>query len=267
MMRRKMNWKIVVPIAVLAAAGLWLMTQSPEPVEPAQQPVTLPAEIEPQPPKIVVEPEPEVVELEAPVAELAPLPAIILPPVELDNSDAVVLEAVADLSPSLGKWLIPQEQLRKWVLAMDNIANDSLPGKYSPVSYHMDDFEVSGDDAGYQMYEANFKRADKLINAVTAMDPKTVARYYQAWLPMLEQAYSELGKPGSFADSFQRASERLLAVPAMQQQAELQRPSVFYTYDDKALESSGDIDKLMWRLGDYNREKIQAFLIEFNQYK
>ncbi|CAH0992788.1 hypothetical protein SIN8267_02925 [Sinobacterium norvegicum] len=263
-----MNWKIVAPIAIIAAGGIWLVSQQPEPASPIEQPVTLPAEIDPKPPEVVVEAEPEVVEVEAPVTKAPALPPITPPPVALDNSDVTVLEAVADLSPSLGKWLIPQEQLRKWVLAIDNIANDSLPGKYSPVSYHMDGFAVSGDaDTGFQMSEANFNRADKLINAVTAMDPQTVARYYQSWLPMLEEAYRELGKPGTFADSFDRASERLMAVQGLQQPAELDRPVVFYTYDDKTLEDSGDIDKLMWRLGDYNREKVQAFLIEFNKYK
>ncbi|ROS04938.1 DUF3014 family protein [Sinobacterium caligoides] len=262
-----MNWKIVTPIVaigVVGAAVWWGMKPADNTlIEAPVSAAVVPAKEVKIPPQVAEASDPEQqTELE-PVVVQQPELDIVLPPAQLDNSDAVVLEAVADLSPSLGKWLISQEQLRKWVLAVDNLASDTLPGKYSPLSYHMDKFEVTGDETDFHPNQNNYQRANRLINAVTAMDPKAVAVYYRAWQPTLEEAYRELGKPGSFDATLQKAIDHLLAVQPLPSNAKLAQPNVFYAYEDEALEQSNDVAKWLWRLGDFNREKIQAFLVEF----
>jgi len=95
---------------------------------------------------------------------------------------------------------------------------------------------------------------------LVAIEPARRARYYREWQPLLEKAYRELGKPGSFDQRLRGAIERVLAVKPLQQQADLKRPGVFYQYDNPMLEKSSDLNRLMWRLGEANTQRLQAYL-------
>jgi len=264
-----MAWKVIAPIAVVGvvAGGWYLMNQPAPQSEPVIVVETAPpvvVEVMSEPVELVVEEEVEPIEAPSDVVVMVEQ-EIVMPPVQLDNSDTTVLKAVADLSPSLGQWLITQEQLRKWVLAVDNLADGKLPGRYNPISYHMAHFVVDKDGAEYDINDANYDRANRLINAITEIDPETAALYYKAWLPLLEEAYDELGKPGTFDARLHEAVKQILVVQAVPKEAKLVQPHVFYDYENKNLQDQSDVTKWVWRLGEANREKMQTFLIEFNQ--
>jgi hypothetical protein len=93
-----------------------------------------------------------------------------------------------------------------------------------------------------------------------AMPPAKLADYYYSWLPLLEKAYRELGKKGSFDARFKHAIDNVLAAKSLPAEPELKLPSVMYQYQDKSLEAASDIDKLMWRLGFENTNNIQQYL-------
>lgn len=254
-------------IAVLIIIGIFWMFRGEETMEETTE--TLP-----EPTPVIREAEPEIASPEPvdpyPQPEPPPpeetLPPVVEPPPELENSDTLVLEAVTDFAPTLSKWLIPDEQVRKWVLTIDLMADGKLPKRYRPVDYPMDKFKVNVQDEEKLASEDNYARMDKMVDTLTTIDPKLLARYYKEWLPLLETAYREQGKPGTFDQRFKQSISQLLATEALSEQPELIQPSVLYRYKDKARENASDIEKLVWRIGPDNTEKLQVFLRELRYH-
>lgn len=193
----------------------------------------------------------------------APLPALVAAPKTLDASDTQTQEAVRDLSQPILKWLTPTEQLRKWVLLVDNLAMGKVPVKSRPFQFDMAKFKVTGTEEQPLLAPENFKRTTPLVDAFVALDPKLLVRYYRAWSPLLDEAYAELGQPGPFYDRLMQAIERVLDVePLSAPNIRLAQPSVYYTYADPEREQASDLEKLLWRMGPQNTVRIQSHLRE-----
>ena len=143
---------------------------------------------------------------------------------------------------------------------VDLMAEGKLPRQYRPINYPMALFKVDEDSGVLVADPVNYDRANLLLDQLIAIEPARLARYYREWQPLLEKAYRELGKPGSFDQRLRGAIERVLAVKPLQQQADLKRPGVFYQYDNPMLEKSSDLNRLMWRLGEANTQRLQAYL-------
>lgn len=185
---------------------------------------------------------------------------LVAAPAELEGSDDQVREAVQDLAPAMASWLIPDEQVRKWVLMVDLLADGKLPRRYRPINYPMATFKVDENAGALVADPANHERANILLDQLLAIEPARLARYYRQWQPLLEKAYRELGKPGGFDQRLRLAIEQVQAVKPLQQTAGFKRPGVFYQYVDPTLEKSSDLSRLMWRLGEDNTRRLQAYL-------
>ncbi|HCS26582.1 MAG TPA: hypothetical protein DIW43_03960 [Spongiibacteraceae bacterium] len=221
----------------------------PEPVAAEPEP-TPAAEDEPSEPEPAAEPEPEV----------SQEPQRVSAPISLNNSDPRVKQAVTDLAQRMVRWLTPPEQIRKWVLAVDLVAEGKIPYKHSPVKYEKDPFLVlpSGNER-YVADAGNHSRWDALIAVMADIPVKDAARYYREWLPLLERAYGELGKSGTFNQRFLTALGRIRAVGEPPTGAALHRPHVFYEYVDPELEGATPLTKWVWRLGPENMLELQDF--------
>ncbi len=230
--------------------------EEPTPVEPEPAQPQEPAAPEPVVPE-KVEPEPE----PAPVAEPEIVePQLVTAPVSLNNSDSRVKVAMTDLAQRMVRWMTPPEQIRKWVLAVDLAADGKIPYKHSPVKYEKDPFLVLPRGADSYIADAgNHSRWDPLIAVLTDIPVKDAARYYREWLPLLERAYGELGKSGSFNQRFLAALGRIRAVSEPPSGASLVRPHVFYEYADPELEGATPLTKWVWRLGPENMLELQDF--------
>ena len=204
------------------------------------------------------EPEP-VSEPETPIDLPEP---IIPPPVSLQNSDPQVQMAIADIAPELSKWLVPDEQIRKWVLTVDMMADGTLPKRYRPIDFPMSSFSIDEKDSVKLVSESNFDRLNEIINTATRIEPTVLARYYKEWLPTLEKAYAEQGKKGSFDQRLRQTMSQILAAEPLDQTPVLIRPKVLYQYADVKLEAASDIEKLLWRMGPENSEQLQNFVRE-----
>ena len=192
-------------------------------------------------------------------------PDIVPPPANIDQSDPVVLDAVQDLAPKLVAWLTPEQQVRKWVLAVDNLAAGNVVTKHRPLNYDIGKFQVEKEDGQTVMSQANYDRAEALIDTVVEIPPEQLARYYHAWLPTLDKAYDELGRDNDFDSRLRAAIDHLLAVEPLDEPPVLEQPTVFYVYADEDLEQADDLTKLMWRLGPDNIERIQDYLRELKK--
>jgi hypothetical protein len=261
----KVNTRVIVVIVglVLIAVGAYFIFSEPEPVEEvASAPVirTQPPELEPTLEAVVQEP----VEPVEPIGEVIepPVDSKIAPPTSLDNSDVKVMLAIADISSDLAKWLVPEEQIRKWVLFTDNAANGDLIHQHRPWKYSMKSLAVANIGDKKYLAPSNYKRAKPLLDTVMAVPPARLAEYYRSWSPLLEKAYRELGKKGSFDARLKQAIDNVLAVNNLPAEPELKLPSVMYQYQQPTLEASSDIEKLMWRLGFENTNDLQRYLGE-----
>ncbi|MGH1373419.1 MAG: DUF3014 domain-containing protein [Cellvibrionaceae bacterium] len=216
------------------------------------------------------------VEIALPAKPQTILPALLDLPSSLNSSDESAVSVLSELSPSLVQWLVPQEQVRKWVLAIDLLADGRLPQRHRPLAFSAPAFQVAeltgeGEttEVGSERYRAalrNQQRFNDLVEAVTLIDPRTAGRYYKAWLPMLEQAYAELGKQGDFNQRLFKAVDNILATKAMSGDGVLKQPHVLYEFESSAVEQSSALEKALWRLGDENRVGLQAFLKELRFY-
>lgn len=223
-------------------------TPTPVPVKTAADPVNITPE--PQPIELVVE---------QPVLK-AP------PPKSLVVSDSQVLLAVADFAPTLGKWLLPRDQIRKWVMTIDLLADGKIPKRYRPLDFPLEKFKIDQNKNSKVMSATNFSRMNPVIETITATDPEKLSQYYKQWLPLLETAYQELGKKGSFDQRFKQAITQILASEPLKEKHTLIRPSVVYQFAEKPLEQASDVDKILWRLGPNNSERVQLFLRELRFY-
>ncbi len=139
------------------------------------------------------------------------------------------------------------------------MADGTLPKRYRPVDYPMEKFSVTKQGDTLLMSESNYARTNRLVDTVTGLDVELLADYYRAWKPLLEEAYGEQGKPGTFAQRLDTVLEQVIAAEPLPKRPVLKQPSVLYRYQDEALENASDVQKLMWRMGEENMRELQAF--------
>lgn len=259
----------VAVIGCIIAGVIWFMQSNEE--EPTTQTTIAQSVPEPPPQQVVRDelpetvPEPEAAPVDEPPA-VPPPPPIVQAPQSLGDSDKPAQKAVQDISIKLSQWLTPREQVRKWVLLVDNVAAGKVPVQNLPVSFPMPPFTVTGNEQNRKLSDVNYPRTSPMVNALLDSDPELLARYYRGWLPLLEQAYAELGQSGSFDQRFREAMDRVLAVePLERKEINLEQPSVFFKYKDQSLEQASDVDKLLWRMGPENTRRLQAFLTSLKQ--
>jgi hypothetical protein len=248
-----MNWKIALALVVVAGVGIWgWYLQREFPADDESVPVSIGVPPAAAPPPHAAEPQPI-----APQVERQPLVAA---PNTLDNSDAQVRAAVTDFAAQLTQWLTPDEQLRRWVVLIDQLADGKLPLKNRPLNYPMAAFKTQRANEKLVLDPANYARADLLTQIFTAIPIEHLADYYHAWRPVLDKAYSEIGGSGGFDKRLRTAIKRVEKVQPLKVHAELIRPVTYYKYADPTLESASDVEKLMWRLGPENSKRVQDYL-------
>lgn len=189
-------------------------------------------------------------------------PGVVTPPARVDQSDSSVMQAVADLNATLTQWLLPEEQVRKWVVLVNLLADGKIPTKHRPLEYPLTPFKVTKKDGRLWGDPANQNRIDSLINSVEQISPQQCAHYFHAWEPLLQKAYDELGIGGQFRDRLLQAFEQILAVKPLQGEFELKlkKSARYYVYVEPALENASGLEKLMWRMGAANTLRVQHYL-------
>ena len=251
-------------LALAVLIGSWWLWQKSNDTDYQPQPVaqqTAPSPIEEKPRFDPLDFSPSELTEDTPAA----VPGVDAPAL-LDDSDASVLQAVGEFGPALSKWLLPEQQIRKWVLAVDLVADGKLPKRYRPIDYPMPAFKASGTAANRTADPANYQRFSALVNSLSAIDTALLARYYREWLPLLERAYQEQGKADTFNDRLRQAIGQVLSASPLPTDPEslasqtLEQPSVLYRYEDPRLESASEIEKLLWRMGEDNSTTLQMFL-------
>lgn len=208
----------------------------------------------------------------APMVEYTPpQPAIEVEPLPgLNDSDTSVLAALQQLrGEGLLQLLVPQEVLRKFVLAVNNVAEGKVIHEYRPVispppPFIAETFSVMVEGSAVDQERVspnNYQRYEPYVTTLALIDSDAAIAVYRRFYPLLEEAFRELGlKKPNFHSVMIAAIDNILATPDIQGDLLLVRPKVFYQYADPALETLPQTHKLMLRMGPENARSVKASL-------
>ncbi len=257
-------WVIVVLVVIVAAAAFYFLRDE---APAASQTVTTPVAVAPQAiaASSVASSVAAIVEYQPPmpVVEVDPLPT-------LNESDSSILAALQQLrGEGLLQLLVPQEVIRKFVLAVNNLAEGKVIHEYRPVvspppPFVAETFSVMIEGAAVdqeRVAPANFQRYEPYVTTLALIDSDAAVAVYRRFYPLLEEAFRELGlKKPNFHSVLIAAIDNILAAPDAQGDLLLVRPKVFYQYADPALEQLPQTHKLMLRMGPENARSVKASL-------
>jgi len=195
----------------------------------------------------------------------ASLEALNLPSLELDKSDEILRRLAQDISshPGLSAWMKTRELIRRFVAAVDNVANGLSPKSQVDFFAPKGEFKAVRRDGGLVIVQASYDRYNPAADVIISLDARASARLYNALKPILQQAYTELGYPDAdFHDTLTQAIAELLSTPVVEGRVLLEKKVASYAYVDEALEGLSQAQKQFLRLGPDNVQIIQTKLRE-----
>jgi hypothetical protein len=190
---------------------------------------------------------------------------LAFPPVALAESDAAVREFAAAMSanPEFAKWLLTKDLVRKFVVAVDNVANGLSPKPHIDFFLPSGQFRVVRTKEGTLVDEASYSRYDPVAGVVLSLDGTAAARLFRAVKPLLQEAYRDLGYPGvDFEDTLVRAIAELLETPVVAGPVKLEQKILSYAMTDEKLEGLSQAQKQFLRMGPKSVGAVQSKLRE-----
>jgi len=184
----------------------------------------------------------------------------------LDTSDAVIRELVAGLSsnPKLAAWLVNEDLVRRFVAAVNNIADGVSPRSQLEFLRPKQAFKVKDLGEGVFVIDpASYRRYDLVAEVFDSLDTAGTAALYRELKPLIDDAYAEIGAPGTtFDQRLNAAFDQLLAVPIVEDPQEVNPLIVTYRWRDESLESLSGVQRHLLRMGPENVATIQHKLGE-----
>lgn len=250
----------LIIVAAIAAGAYFLLRGSPEPTPPPA-PITEP---EPEPtPEVDLEPEPEP---EPVPVEPAPEPEPQRELPSLNESDETARGDLLSLAPdgALGRWIVSDEVVRKWVAAVNAASSGEMMAKNRPYNNPPGELAVAEEGpTGMVLSEENYQRYDVPVRLFAMADTGKAVELYRFWYPRLSEAFGELGmRDKNFHQVFLKAIDVALAAPEADQPIQLVRPSVYFKFADPQMEKLPGVHKLMIRIGPENAARVKEKLRE-----
>ena len=183
-----------------------------------------------------------------------------LPP--LDASDTLVRTLVQALteSPAVMAWLPTNGLIRNFTVVVSNIAEGPTPAKHLKVLKPAAPFRIVARDGGMFVDPRSYDRYTTIADAVASVDAGGAAKLYATLKPRIEDAHRDLGAPGSFDQTLERAIVVLLGTPAVDGSERLKQKGIGYGYADERLESLTAAQKQLLRMGPRHVRVIKAKL-------
>ena len=221
MEKKRSPWIPLAIVAVaIAAAAIWYVRRTPE-----EPPAVAQAPAEPAKP------------------EDAPLPPTA-------KSDPQLRKDLGSLSslPEWAQWLGVSDLLDRFVVIVDNVAEDVNPRKQL-------DFVKVGPQKTEKLNPARY---DRIADVIASVDAKGAAQVVREIHPLLESAYHKLGYPDcSFDQVAGKALKRIIDAPVLDKAPRLVPKGANFAYEDEKLEALGPVEKLLLRMGPRNTRLIQ----------
>ncbi len=188
--------------------------------------------------------------------------------VELSKSDELVRGLILELSsrPEVARWLLTDNLIRRFVAAVDLIANGRSPK--APINFIelRGDFQASKEDGQEFINPKSYQRYERIAEIIDSLDTEGfVTLYKQLRLP-IQEAYRDLGYPEEdFNATFQKAIMSLLETPVVEDRILLDKDVLTYTIRDPELEDLTPAQKHLLRMGPDNMRTVQAKLRDIAQ--
>jgi hypothetical protein len=252
---------LLVAIAVVVIAGVvyWLLQRGqPEPEVAVLPPAPAVEITSPESSPGETEPVPSDSDAPASAAQTEPTPPPVkLPP--LDRSDPDVIDFLLDASDGgFQEWLIQEHLIRKFVRAMNALEEGKLVSQYRPFNDPQTPFVATADGESWQINTENYARYTPYLESLEQVGPERLAKIYERYYPLLQQAYEELGvKKGDFKEVTIRALTRITKAPMPPQDATLARPSVTFRFSAAEFEQRSPVEKLLFRMGPENSQRLK----------
>ena len=192
--------------------------------------------------------EPEIVEVE---------------PEPLDESDGAVKSALISLAtnPAIAKYLVDESLLQKFVINVNNIANQEMSPNHNLINEPDGDFQVYQQAEREWIDAASFKRYNPYVEALESMEAEDLVALLNTYRPTIEDKFAEISMPGSsFDNTLLAAINELLDTPIVPLPIEVYSDSVMYKYRDDKLENLSGPQKQLLRTGPENARKIKDIL-------
>ena len=189
--------------------------------------------------------------------------------VELNNSDKLVRKLAGELSshPTFAQWLMTDYLIRRFVAAMDLIANGESPRRPMDFIQVDGDFQVREEDGRIYLDPDSYQRYTRFAAVVMSLDAKGCVTLYRKLRLPIQQAYREMGYPDEdFNATLKKAIVNVLETPIVRDRIYLEKDVLTYVYADPELEKLSAPQKHLLRMGPDNLSVIQAKLKEIAQY-
>ena len=196
------------------------------------------------------------------VVDAEPEPAVV-PPVDLSASDEFIRNAVGTISshPRLAEWLVNDHLVQRFVVVVDNIADGSNPAQHVPSMRPETRFRTAGEGPTLRVDPQSYSRYDLHALIIASLDTRGTADLYLMLVPLMNEAYVELGNPERpFSRTLERAIVSLLSTPIVDDPPTLVEFAPFFQYADPNLESLTPAQKQLLGVGPDNIRTIQAKL-------
>jgi hypothetical protein len=237
---------IIVLIAIGAGVYYFFIYEKPEEIPLIQQ---------------VQQEQPAQVPVEEPVIEEAPE----LIQVGLDESDDTIRNMAGGLSshPEAVSWLMSKDLIRKFVGAVDNIANGLSPHSQIDFFTLEENFKIIEKGGLYYVDHEGYDRYNLVGDVFSSLDSEGWVQLYEQSTLLIQEAYTDLGYPDEdFNKTLTAAIVELLKAPVVEGDILLEAKVISYAMADPALENLSEAQKHLIRMGPENVRKIQAKLRE-----
>ncbi len=197
-------------------------------------------------------------------APAPPLPVVAddpdLGPVSLSSSDEVLRTVVGAVSahPRLAAWLVNDGLIDRFVKVTTNVAYGEDPKVHVPFMRPGRGFEATEGTTATVISARSFGRFAPYIEVLESVDAQGAAALFERFQPAVEEAFSELGYPGTFRETLDRAIARVLAVSVPDGELEVIEGVLSYRFVDPAMERADDLDKLLYRMGADNQRRLRS---------
>lgn len=191
-----------------------------------------------------------------------------MPDIRLDTSDEPVRELLADCSthPDFAQWLKNKNIIRRSVAIVDNISNGASPVPHLQFLLPSEPFKVIKKNGKITPDPTGYIRYQPITMVLVSLDSEKLVRVYRQLMPVIEEAYRELGFPGTkFQETLEGAIDVLLETPIPEGKILLEEKVTTYTFADPNLEALSDVQKHLLRMGPENARKIKAKLREIKE--
>lgn len=186
----------------------------------------------------------------------------------LDVSDEAVRGLVGTVGahPRLASLLVTDDLVRRFVESAVDLSRGSSPLPALETLVPPEAFTVQRSGDRIYVDPRSYHRYDLLAEILASMDAGEAADVYREILPLIREAYAELGMAEqSWEGTLARAIHNVLAVEVPAEPLEVREAVGRYVYADPTVESLTPAEKHFFRMGPANARVVQEKIREISR--